>query len=230
MAIKVIGVGLPRTGTASLKVALDVLGFDRCYHMEGVFNKPEDVKYWHEIYENGTTDYDTLFEGFQSSVDFPGCLVYKNLLEKYPDAKLVLTSRDAEDWYESAANTVHSVTPQTFPQKWAMFKKMIRSARFRKLAKCFRLVEKYLWKGLFEGKFKDRAFTIAKYNAYIGEIRAAVPTEQLLEFSIADGWEPLCKFLDVPVPDQPFPHKNKRKDFQEQLGKMLETGGQLQLR
>lgn len=230
MALKVIGGGGPRTGTATLKVALETLGFGKCYHMEGIFNKPDDAKHWVDLFEKGSTDMDTLFEGYQSIVDFPGCLMYKTLLEKYPDAKVVLTLRDAEDWYESAANTVYAVTPKTFRQKFNILKKVVISSRFRKMAKVFRLVEKYLWNTHYEGQFQNREKTIQKYNDFNEEIRNFVPKGQLLEMDIKEGWGPLCAFLDVPIPDVDFPHKNKRKEFNEQIRKMMNTGGDLELK
>lgn len=230
MGLKVIGAGGPRTGTASLKTALEIIGFGKCYHMEGLFNNPDQVKYWVELFETGTTDFDTLFEGYQSTVDFPGYMVYKELLGKYPDAKVVLNLRDPEEWYDSAINTVYAATPQTLGQKLNIMKKMIASSRFRKIAKTFRLAERYLWGRQFQGDFKNKAKAIEIYNRFNDEVRAFVPADQLLEFRVSDGWEPLCNFLGVPVPVEPFPFKNKRKEFKEQMGRMLSTGEQLQLK
>ena len=230
MAIKVIGVGGPRTGTASLKVALEILGFGKCYHMEWLFNHQEQIKYWHELFDTGTTDFDTLFDGFSSTVDFPGYMNYKPLLEKYPDAKLILSERDPEDWYDSAINTVYAVTPQTFGQKLGMMKKMIFSSRFRKISKSFMLVEKYLWNGKYRGKFKNKKLTLKIYNDFNEEVKKYVPSDQLLIYNISDDWEPLCKFLNVKVPDEEFPYKNKRKDFREQIKRLMATGNQLELK
>ena len=129
MSMKVIGVGGPRTGTASLKDALEILGFGRCYHMEWLFNHQEDLKYWHELFNTGKTDFDRLFQGCQSTVDFPGYLNYKALYKQYPEAKFILNDRDPEAWYESAKHTVHSVTPTTIPEKMKMLRKMIFSRR-----------------------------------------------------------------------------------------------------
>jgi len=100
-----------------------------------------------EPFKTGKTDYDKLFDGFQSTSDFPGYLLYRNLLDQYPDAKVVLTVRDPEEWYESAIRTVHAYTPQTFQQKWKLLPKRIKSKRFRGIAKTLRLVEVFLWKG-----------------------------------------------------------------------------------
>lgn len=230
MGLKIIGVGGPRTGTASLKDALEILGFGKCYHMEWLFNHQEDLKYWHELYDTGSTDFDTLFDGFQSSVDFPGYLNYKQLMAKYPDAKFILNDRDPDSWYDSAAETVHSVTPQTIPQKLKMLRKMIFSSRFRRLAQSFKLVEKYLWVGKYKGQFKNREQTIDIYKKFNEDIKKDIPEEKLLIYNIADGWEPLCSFLGVYVPDVEFPHKNQRKNFQEKFKTLLATGGELVLK
>lgn len=229
MGLKVIGVGGPRTGTTSLKDALEILGFGKCLHMESLFNDPDLVKYWVELFETGTTDFDTLFDGFQSTSDFPGYMLYKELYERYPDAKFILTLRDPEAWYESAYNTVYSVTQRTIWQKLGLMKKMLLSARFRKLAKVFGLVRTYLWGRQFQGQFHDKEKALEIYTRFSDEIRAFIPADQLLEIRISEGWEPLCAFLNVPVPDVPFPHKNQRRQFHEQISNLLETGGELKL-
>jgi len=230
MTLKVIGVGGPRTGTASLRDALDILGFGRCYHMAWLFNHHEQIKYWHELFDTGTTNFDTLFDGFSSSVDFPGYLNYKAFLARYPNAKFILTERDPEEWYDSAINTVHAVTPQTMGQKLAILKKMIVSSRFRKIAQSFRLVEKYLWNGQYNGNFKDKSATIKIYSEFNEEVKRNIPADQLLLYSIKDGWEPLCHFLEVPVPEKEFPFKNKRVNFQEQFKQLMATGNLLELK
>ena len=230
MSLKVIGAGGPRTGTASLHDALEILGFGNCYHMQHLFNNPDDIKYWVELFETGTTDFESMLDGFQSTVDIPGYLHYKKFLELYPDAKVVLSNRDPEEWYESAINTVYAVTPQTIGQKLGMLKKMILSKRFRKISKAFMLVEKYLWKGHYQGKFKDKEHTLNIYRNFNQEVIDSVPADQLLLFDPKDGWEPLCNFLEVPVPNVPYPFKNKRKEFKEQIREMMETGGQLTLK
>ena len=230
MALKVIGAGGPRTGTASLKVALETLGFGHCYHMEWVFNNTHQVKNWIELFETGTTNFDELFDGFQSIVDFPGHLNYKVLLAQYPEAKVILSERDPDLWYESSMKTVYSVTPKTFTEKLAILGKFIRSKRFRQLSGAFRLVEKYLWKGYYENQFHHKEKALSRYHKHNEEVKATVPAEKLLIFRPEHGWEPLCEFLEVPVPDQPYPKKNQRKEFQEQISRMINTGEELQLK
>ena len=230
MSLKVIGAGLPRTGTASLKSAFEILGFGECLHMETLFNNPQLVDHWVTFFNTGTTDFAALFDGFQSTSDFPGALLYREILEQYPDVKVVLGVRDPEEWYESARRTVFAFTPQTFSQKLKLLPRKLKSQRFRNIAKTLRLVEVYLWKGFFEGQFLDKAQAIERFQRFNEEVRQYVPADQLLEYRIADGWEPLCDFLGVPVPEQPIPHRNQRDQFIAQLTKMMSSGNPLKIK
>lgn len=230
MGLKIIGGGGPRTGTASLKTAFETLGFGECQHMENLFNRPELVDNWIEFFETGKTDFDTLFDGFQSTTDFPGYLMYKELLAQYPDAKVVLNLRDPEEWYESFSKTVFRFVPQTPEQKAKLQPKIEASERFRNIAKTLGLVEVYLLKRHYKDEFLNKQQTLAIYRRFNEEIRANVPKEQLLEYRVSDGWEPLCEFLEVPVPDTDFPVRNKRKQFIAQLTKMMESGGKLEIK
>jgi len=230
MALKVIGAGGPRTGTASLKTAFETLGFGECQHMETLFNRPELVDHWVEFFETGKTDLEALFDGFQSTSDFPAYLMLPQLLEKYPDAKFVLTLREPESWYESAIRTVYAYTPKTFRQKLKLLPKKIKSPRFRGIAKTLRLVEVYLWKRQYQGQFLNKEKAIEIYEQTNEKTRALIPKDQLLEYRISDGWEPLCEFLGVPVPDVPFPHRNQRDQFIAQLSKMMSSGGTFKIK
>lgn len=230
MGLKVIGAGGPRTGTASLKTVFETLGYGECQHMENLFNRPELVDNWIEFFETGKTDFDFLFKGFQSTTDFPGYLLYKELLTQYPDAKVVLNLRDPEEWYESFKRTVFTFVPQTPEQKEKLKPKMEASERFRNIAKTLGLVEVYLLKGHYKDNFLDKEKTLEIYRRFNDEIRANVPAGQLLEYQVSEGWEPLCEFLDVPVPQADFPMRNQRKQFIAQLTKMMESGGQLEIK
>lgn len=151
-------------------------------------------------------------------------------MEQYPDAKVILSERDPDLWYESSLHTVYTVTPKTFMEKLALMGKMIRFKRFRELSGAFRLVEKYVWKGFYGNQFNNKAKAIALYKKHDEKVKAHVPADKLLIFRPEQGWEPLCEFLGVPVPDTPYPKKNQRKDYQEQLTKMINTGEQLVLK
>jgi hypothetical protein len=203
--IQVIGAGFGRTGTSSLKVALEELGFGPCYHMTEVIRHPEHVAMWKAAAEQGSVDWATLFREYQSTLDWPGCTFYPALMAAYPEAKVILTVRDPERWYESTANTIYTVRT-AFPA-WAKFL-VPRMARFSQM------VETLVWHKTFHDRFADRAYAIEVYNQHNAEVIRTVPADRLLVFDVKEGWEPLCRFLGVAVPpDQPFPHHNDTAGF-----------------
>lgn len=230
MSLQVIGVGGPRTGTSSLKVALEILGYEKCYHMKELLNQPEQVSYWHELFASGSTDFPILFNGYQASADFPGFLAYKALLQQYPDAKFILTERDAEEWHTSVMNTVYQAVHPNWSGKLKLMRKMLLSRRLRKISKVFKLLKQSFFNGLYQGRFADKAQAIRIYEAYNEEIRQTIPAPQLLLFNIADGWAPLCAFLDKPIPAADFPFLNKRENFKKQVKIMLDEGAAMELR
>jgi hypothetical protein len=212
MSIKIIGAGFGRTGTKSLQLALQQLGFDKCYHMESLLRNPEQVKYWQSAYKEENVDWDTMFDGYQSIVDFPGSMYYKELFEHYPNAKVILSVRDPEKWYQSALSTIFSFDPGVAVKLKILFK-MPFSSTARNLLKVIKLNDKSIWAKFFEGKFKDKDYAINKFNNHIEEVKAIIPSEQLLIFEAKDGWKPLCEFLNVPIPETDYPRTNKGEDF-----------------
>lgn len=205
MALKVIGAGFGRTGTLSLKTALEELGFAQCYHMVEVFKRPQHVIVWDAAANGGTVDWEALFQGFQASVDWPGCNFYKEYLRLYPDAKVILTVRDPHKWYTSCLETIYFVR-QAFPGWMALL-----IPRFRRI---LRMLDSVVWVGTFQGRFTEKAFAIEVFNRHNDEVRRVVPADQLLVFEVKDGWGPLCEFLGVAPPvGKPFPHLNGAKEF-----------------
>lgn len=199
MALKVIGAGFGRTGTLSLKAALEKLGFVKTHHMLEVIPNSKQVNYWYEIGEGGKPDWDSVFEGFEACVDFPASSYYKELLAHYPDAKVILTVRDADKWYQSTINTIYrfgTITP-----KWAR-------ALFPRIRKTQSLADNNVWRRVFDDRFEDEDYAKQVFHDHTAEVKASVPSEKLLVFEVAQGWEPLCAFLEVPVPDEPFPRLN----------------------
>lgn len=214
MALKVIGAGFGRTGTKSLQLALEQLGFDNCYHMEALLRNPSGVKHWTNAYNEKETDWDTLFEGYNSAVDFPVSMYYKELAEHFPESKIILTYRDPERWYKSASETIFSFDPG--PKiKLKMLFSMPFSSTARNLFKVIMLNEKSIWKKYFEGKFKDKDYAISKFNQHIEDVKATIAEDRLLVFHPKEGWEPLCKFLNVDMPSEPFPNTNTRENFHD---------------
>lgn len=209
-----IGAGLGRTGTTSIKLALEILGFDSCYHMrELMLSDGAQLPYWETALETGTTDWDSLFAGYQSAVDYPATLFYQDLMKHYPDAKVLLTVRDPERWYDSALETIYLTNNPPIPfsiLRWIM-------PLVREMYPRFQFVDKLIWDGQFEGRFKDKDFAISKFIEWNDSVKATVPADKLLVYEVKQGWQPLCEFLDVPVPDENFPRVNSREEFKQMM-------------
>jgi len=205
MALKVIGAGFGRTGTKSLQAALETLGFAPCYHMTSLFAAPQESSGWRAAIAGKPVEWQTFLGAYQATVDWPGCTFYQELMAAFPDAKVILTVRDPEKWYDSAAATIYGAT-QGLPS----FIHLLRPA----LGKVIDMVNELIWQKTFDNRFADRAHAIAVYNAHNAEVQRVVPPERLLVYTVKEGWEPLCHFLDVPVPDEPFPHLNDSAEFQ----------------
>jgi hypothetical protein len=192
--LKIIGAGFGRTGTSSLKVALEKLGFGRCYHFRNML-ADWHVPRWRAILAGGHADWDAIFRGYASTADFPTAAYYRELATHYPTAKVILSTRDPEDWYRSTRDTLlplRRALPTWLPP-------------FGLIAE---VTDKLLWQGAFEGRFDDRDYMLQRYARHLAEVRAAIPPERLLVFDVREGWPPLCAFLGVPVPATPFPRIN----------------------
>lgn len=221
MSIKIIGAGFPRTGTTTLKRSLEELGYSKTYHMKELLVNPEKLPFWLELEQSRTTDWDKLYDGYQASVDFPGYPYYKEQMEKYPDAKVILTVRPFDKWYASVESTVWKAGPQNLPEKLGMMWKMLINPRVRKVVQCIKMFKRVFFAKQMQGKFTDKAFAEKLWNDHIEEVKAHVPVDKLLIYDVRDGWEPLCKFLDKPIPAEPLPHLNKKENFKEMLPKLM---------
>ncbi len=197
MALKVIGAGFGRTGTLSLKNALEKIGFGPCYHMMEVFVRPEHVAMWHGLVFGKGMDWDKLFDGFQSTVDWPACNFWRELSEHYPDAKVLLSVRNPEDWWRSMRDTIYQ--PMTMP----VSDKAPLMARQQ-----MEMVRKLVAEGTFHGRFEDKSYAIEVFNRHLAEVKAAIDPKRLLVMDVREGWEPLCRFLGAAVPAEPFPRLN----------------------
>lgn len=202
--MKVIGSGFGRTGTLSMKHALEELGVGPCYHMQEVMARPDHVKVWHDAGQGKAVDWQRLFDGYESAVDFPASAVYKDLMEAFPDAKVVHTVRDPDRWYESTLETIYQ--GRNLVPRW--LRRLVPFAdRFSGM------VDALVWDGIFDGRFEDRDFAIARFNDWTEDVIATVPADQLLVFDVRDGWEPLCEFLGVLQPGGEFPRVNDRESM-----------------
>ncbi len=214
MSIKLIGAGYGRTGTKSLQLALEQLGFGKCYHMEELLSNPKGVQFWEDADNNKDVDWGKLFEpgSYQSIVDFPGSIHYKKLYEYYPEAKVILTVRDPEKWYKSAYSTIYSFDPGISLKLKLLFSLPFSSIA-RHLFRVVKLIDRSIWQLFFEGKFEDKDYAINHFKKHLEDVKNRIPADKLLIFEVKDGWEPLCEFLNVPVPNEPFPSSNKQTDF-----------------
>lgn len=200
MPLQIIGAGLGRTGTASLKVALEELGFGPCYHMGEVLPHVEErVPLWIAAGQ-GQADWDTIFAGYQSAVDYPSCSFWREQMAFYPDAKVILSTRSAESWFDSVHKTI--MAPDT--TAW------LEGGPMREF------FELCMWKD-YKPFIFDRERMIEYFNRRNEEIMATVPADKLLVFDVKDGWEPLCAFLGVEVPDTSFPRANSRDETRKIL-------------
>lgn len=215
MALAVIGAGHGRTGTLSLKAALEELGFGPCYHVVELLAHPEQVSYWEAAERGEAVDWDTLFEGYKAGVDFPVFRHYGALAQHYSDAKVVLSVRDPERCYESALNTIYRAGPAPL-QKALMALQLPFSPRLRKLIRVFRL-SGHVWQKDFDGRFEDKAHALKTFVAHTEVVKRTVPQERLLVYNVNEGWGPLCTFLNVPIPEGPFPRLNDRMSFGQNL-------------
>jgi len=218
MSIEVIGAGFGRTGTTSLKAALEQLGFDKCHHMSEVIAHPEQAEGWLAAHAGEPVDWDALLAGYRSTTDWPACGFYRELMEAYPEAKVVLSVRDPARWYESVRETIYPLTREA--PRW--FVRLFAPGLYA----VNRLGTDMIFDGVFGGRFEDREHALAVYAAHVEEVERAVPPERLLIYSVKQGWEPLCAFLDVPVPEGPFPHLNERAMLQRVL-KAVKVGAAL---
>lgn len=212
MSLKIIGAGFGRTGTMSLKHALEDLGYGPCYHMIELTNQPEKIVLWEQALKGDFTGLKTLFEEFPSTTDFPGCLFYQELFRLYPGSKVILTVRDPDTWYESARKTIFRSYP-SLKQLGVIIGGYPFNKRIRLLMRVGWLINKLIFHQTFRFRFKNREKAIATYLKHNCEVIANIPRENLLVFDVADGWEPLCRFLNVAVPDHPFPRTNSSGHF-----------------
>lgn len=203
--MKVIGAGFGRTGTSSLKVALEELGFGPCYHMSEVMRRPRHIALWQAAVRGEPVDWTTLFAGFQATVDWPASAFYAQLMEIYPDAKVLLSVRDPERWYESTRNSLYRYRIRRHAVSRLGW--WIIGIYAPSLQQSTRMINALVWDKVFGGCFQDRHEAIAVFERHIQEVKERVPAERLLVYDVKEGWVPLCAFLNVAVPEgKPFPH------------------------
>jgi sulfotransferase family protein len=216
MTLEVIGAGFGRTGTMSLKVALEELGFGPCYHMTEVFANPEHIESWKAAARGEPLDWDEVFRDYRATVDWPAAAFYEELMERYPDAKVILTVRDSERWYESARNTIYAIQKTATSPPFSLGALFV--PRMKRMKRAALMAADLAWGDMFDGKFEDRRHAIEVFERWNEEVKERVPPEKLLVYEVKEGWGSLCEFLEVEEPkDKPFPHLNDAETFKRMI-------------
>jgi hypothetical protein len=201
MALKVVGAGLGRTGTNSLKLALEELLGGPCYHMFELIAHPQQVPLWEQALRGEKVDWASLFEGYSATVDWPGCAFWRDLAAANPDAPVLLSTREsAQTWWASMEQTV---VPALQGPMLSDHPELMRGQEM--------VLE--LFRTRFTPDFADRGAAIAAYERHCDAVRREIPADRLIEWQPRDGWRPICSYLGLPVPDTPFPHENTSEDF-----------------
>ncbi|MFP5347394.1 MAG: sulfotransferase family protein [Actinomycetes bacterium] len=222
--LQVVGAGLPHTGTTSTKAALERLGFGPCYHMFEILTHPDHVDRWLPAAEGEIEDWDRVLAGYRSTQDWPASYFWRELAAAYPDAKVVLTVRDPHAWFPSMRMlmagppaALASGTAQDLPEP-------VRNALagMQRLRPVLELIGRSYfgpdWH--FGQEMTDEAQAVEAFERHVATVREAVPPERLLVFDVREGWQPLCTFLRVPVPDEPFPHLNEGQSMREAFARV----------
>ena len=203
MGLSIIGAGFGRTGTESLKKALEILDFGPCYHMFEVLPHPERVSTWRAAAAGELPDWNEVFSDFSATVDWPAAYFWRELSDYYPEAKIILSVRDSDSWYQSMDNTILPILrSSTEPESIGV---------------------KLIAEGVFGGKIDDRDHMIEVYNKNIADIQATFGQDRLLTLGLGSGWDPLCQFLGCPVPNQPYPRGNSSDQFSDNVDAVTDT-------
>jgi Sulfotransferase domain len=209
--MKLIGAGMPRTGTLTQKMALEMLGLGPTYHMVDVLADLEQAPLWERALD-GEGPWAEIFGGFHSTVDWPGGYFYRELIDVYPEAKVLLSVREPEGWERSMRQTVWAV------RHGESLIRLLSSAQAHvnpQWQGFLKMIDRLVWEGngTFASGHAQAGQLIDTMNRHVEEVKATVPSERLLVWSVTEGWEPLCEFLELPVPAEPFPHINDRTEF-----------------
>ncbi len=212
MSLELIGAGFGRTGTLSIKFALERLGFGPCHHMYEIRQRPETLVQWQNAMRGAAIDWKAVFDGYRSQLDWPGSAYWRALVEVFPEARVILSVRDADEWYTSIASTIlPSITYEMRRSEHDLSRAMSE------------MIYRTVAEGIFSGRLDDRTHAIRIFNAHTEAVRAAIPAERLLVFDVKEGWAPLCDFLGCDVPDEPFPRANSTEEFLQRKPALAEA-------
>ena len=199
MGLRVVGAGVGRTGTASLKLALERLLGAPCYHMREVFAHPEHIPDWRAAARGEAPEWKDFLHGYAAAVDWPASAFWRELSAAFPDALVLLSVRDPDSWWESAHETIFPTirTPFPFGPELSEWPDMVRE----------------FMEARFTTALEDREACIAAFQRHNQEVRQSVPASRLLEWTPGDGWEPICQALGLPEPTEEFPRTNTREEW-----------------
>jgi hypothetical protein len=210
--MKLIGAGFGRTGTMSLKAAIERIGYGPCFHMIDLIGDPKPLPHWQDAAAGRPVDWEAAFEGWEATVDWPGCTWWDQLIETWPDTPVLLNTRDKEAWYQSCLKSIYAAGQA------GMRGELGEGTGPPPPPEVMKFINGSIWGGTFQGRFEDKQFAFEVFDRHYDAVRKGVPSDRLLEYEIGDGWEPLCAFLGVDVPDEPFPRTNDTAAFREMAG------------
>lgn len=205
MTLAVIGAGFGRTGTLSFKIALEMLGFASCYHMVEVLQHEGHAQLWHQAADALVPDW-RMLQGYRAAVDWPVCYFWRELAASFPQAKIVLTLRDPQRWYQSMYETIYQWMRRPLSEQMPP---LVRAQHI--------MATDLVLQRTFGGRFEDRAHAIAVYERHNEMVQRSLPAERLLVYEVNQGWAPLCNFLGLPLPEAPFPQVNSTDEFKNRL-------------
>jgi len=206
MSLSVINAGFGRTGTMSIKIALEKLGFGPCHHMEEVFNNTAQLPYWQKAAKGEAVNWNEVFQGYHAAVDWPSGHYWRELAEFYPDAKVLLSVRPAELWWSSYSETIKRLLeikdniPDEYPRS------------------ILTMADEIITQQTFNGSGEHKDQVLSAFQKRIDDVKEAIPSDRLLIFQVTEGWKPLCEFLDVQVPEGDFPRSNAKVEFWDVFG------------
>jgi len=201
MPLKVIGTGFGRTGTNSLKLALEQLGFSPCHHMFEVRDNLDQLPYWQAAATGNLPDWDEVFADYTACVDWPAARFWREITSYYPEAKVLHSIRPEESWINSFYKTIYPVMRDRKDHEPGLYRDRLDMAH------------EIVLEQVFDGRADDRDHALDTYRAHNKAVSNTISSDRLLIYDIAQGWEPLCHFLDVPIPETPLPHVNSTEQF-----------------
>ena len=213
--LQVIGAGFGRTGTTSLKAALERLDLGPCHTMLDLFSRPEQIPLWLQASRGEPVDWAQIYAGYRSTVDWPGARFWREIAAAFPAAKIILTTREPKAWYDSAYSSIYAAAMQPLPE----------TGVDPVFASLWHMSREVVWDAVFDGRFDDEGHAIEAYEENNRRVIDEVDPDRLLVFEVTEGWKPLCDFLGVPIPDEPFPHVNDRAAFAAKISERRTVAG-----